>query len=240
MSLALLENDLLRHIAQSGHRSGDRLQPLDELAPALGISVGKLREQLEVAKLLGVVTVRPRTGMLVESFDFLPAIKTSLLFALARDPHQFEAFSQLRNHVEFSYFDEAVARLTRDDHARLREIVAIAWMRLNGSPIRIPDHEHRELHLAIFSRLDNPFVKGLLEAYWEGYAAVGLNVFSDYSYLCEVWRYHEDIVTAIAAGEVETARKLLIVHTKLLQQRDARGSRPKSPGRAKRSEAIPA
>ena len=206
----------------------------------LGISIGKLREQLEVARALGMISVKPRTGMILEEFDFLPAIKTSLLFALARDPHQFDAFSQLRNHVEFSYFDEAVARLTSADHTRLRAIVAAAWSRLNGTPIRIPDTEHRELHLTIFSRLGNPFVKGLLEAYWDAYAAVGLNVFSDYSYLCEVWRYHDDIVTAIIARQVDTARKLLIEHTLLLQQRDAASTLPKSAPAAKRKALIPA
>jgi DNA-binding GntR family transcriptional regulator len=81
--------------------------------------------------------------------------------------------------------------------------------------------EHRALHLMLFSRLGNPFVKGLLEAYWDAYAAVGLNVFSEYSYLCEVWRYHEGIVEAVIKGDRDEAYRLLVQHTQLLQQRDA-------------------
>ena len=46
------------------------------------------------------------------------------------------------------------------------------------------------------------FVKGLLEAYWEAYEAVGLSLFSDYYYLREVWTYHQGIVDAILAGDL--------------------------------------
>ncbi len=221
MLLDKLDSDLVRYIVEREFRPGDRLPPLEEISKALEISIGKLREQLEVARSLGLVDVRPRAGIHLSEYTFLPAIRFSLLYALASDPNQFEAFSALRNHVESAFWHEAAQQLTAADHAQLRAIIARAWDKLNGQPIRIPHAEHRELHMTIFARLENPFVKGLLEAYWEAYEAVGLNVFSDYQYLREVWTYHERMVDAIVAGRLDEGHRLLVEHAQLLQHREA-------------------
>ena len=79
--------------------------------------------------------------------------------------------------------------------------------------------EHRELHLSIFRRLNNPFVVGLLEAYWDAYEAVELNTYADIAYLEQVWDYHERMVEAIAAGDAAHSKQLLIEHMQLLSQR---------------------
>jgi DNA-binding FadR family transcriptional regulator len=153
-------------------------------------------------------------------FNFLPAIRLSLVCAISGNPTQFEAFGVLRNHLEASFWHEAVALLTPEDHTHLRLLVQRAWDKLNGHPIQIPHTEHRDLHLTIFGRLNNPFVKGLLEAYWEGYEAVGLSVYSDYQYLREVWAYHADIVESIVCGDVEKGYQYLVQHTTLLRHRE--------------------
>jgi DNA-binding GntR family transcriptional regulator len=70
--------------------------------------------------------------------------------------------------------------------------------------------------LSIFSRLDNPFVQGLLQAYWDAYDAVELTRFADYQYWLDVWNYHEKIVEAIDEGNVEGSRQLLVEHFELL------------------------
>jgi DNA-binding FadR family transcriptional regulator len=229
-----IDSDLLRYIVARGFHPGDRLPSLEELSAELKISVGKLREQLEVARAIGLVGVRPRTGIRLEEYSFLPAVRSSLMFALASDPSHFQAFSALRVHLESCFWHEAVALLTPEDHAHLRALVDAAWAKLNGAPIQIPHAEHRDLHLTIFSRLDNPFVKGLLEAYWEAYEAVGLSVYSDYQYLREVWTYHADMVSALIAGDLEKGYRLLTEHTGLLRHRD--GTQPA----ARVGEALPA
>ena len=215
-----LNSELLRYIASNGFHSGDRLPALDELSGQLGISVGKLREQLEVARSLGVVEVRPKTGTRLADFDFLPAVRQSLLLALAHDRARFESFSDLRNHVESGFWHEAVRALQPSDIERLHTLIRDAMAKLNGHPIHIPHAEHRELHLTIFSRLNNPFVKGILEAYWEAYEAVELHMFADYAYLREVWTYHEQMVQAIAEGDFDRGLTALIEHTRLLRYRE--------------------
>jgi DNA-binding FadR family transcriptional regulator len=167
------------------------------------------------------VDVRPRTGIRRLPYAFLPAVRQSLGYAMALDEDSFEAFADLRKHVEASYWHEAVKQLTADDQARLQSLMERAWSKLNGSPVQIPHDEHKQLHLAIYARLNNPFVSGILEAYWGAYEAVGLNVFTDYKYLQEVWRYHQQMVDAICCKDYEAGYKALLDHTDLIYQRPA-------------------
>jgi hypothetical protein len=85
----------------------------------------------------------------------------------------------------------------------LRDLVNRAWAKLRGEPIHIPNAEHRQLHLTIFGRLNNPFVHGLLVAYWDAYDASELTRFQSYQYWTDVWSYHQQIVDALCANDFE-------------------------------------
>ncbi len=226
MAFTRRDSNLLDYIASHHLGPGETLPTLSELSVELDISVGKLREQLEAARLLGLVDVRPGVGIRLQEFKFLPAIRTSLLMAVAQDSSNFEAFTELRNSVEAAFLCRAASRLLPEDKERLRRNVAAARRKLTGSPIQIPHSEHRELHLTVFRRLNNPFVLGILEAYWEAYEAAGLNVFADLRYHQEVWDYHEAMVEAIFAGDYEEARRLFVEHTGLLRQREEPATAP--------------
>ncbi|PJF36526.1 MAG: hypothetical protein CUN49_04975 [Candidatus Thermofonsia Clade 1 bacterium] len=224
-----LDSALLNYIIEHNLRAGAQLPPLNELSAQLDINVGKLREQLEVARALGLVDVRPRTGVRFRGYDFLPAIRLSLLFALALDKSYFVAFTELRNHLEIAFWHESVARLTDADKAALGELCRQAWQKLNNQPfIQIPHQEHRKFHMGIFAHLDNPFVKGLLEAYWEAYEAVELNTYADLAYWQEAWTYHEKILKHILENDAEAALQAFIEHTQLLRHRNGANA-PTSP-----------
>lgn len=205
--------------AANGEVASVRLPSLNDLSKELGLSVSRLREQLEVARAMGLVEARPRTGIRRLPYSFLPAVKQSLSYAVSLDRDNFESFSDLRRHIESAYWHQAVEKLTSQDHESLRQLLDRAWKKLRGDPIEIPQEEHRELHLLIYRRLDNPFVLGLLEAYWEAYEAVGLNVYADYYYLDQVWKYHQRMVEAICAGDYAEGFNALIEHTDLIYHR---------------------
>lgn len=214
-----LDSEFLRYVIEQGFATGDRLPSLTDLSGEIGISVGKLREQLEVARTLGLVEASPRRGITRTEYSFLPAVRLSLLTALAMDRQAFDQFSGLRIHLETAYWDEAVALLTQHDHNQLRALVKTAKSKLQQQRIQIPSPEHRELHLTIFRRLNNPFVVGLLEAYWDAYEAVELNTYADITYLEQVWDYHERMVEAIIRNDAAYGKQLLIEHMQLLSQR---------------------
>jgi len=62
-------SDFMRYLAAHEGVEGV-LPPLADISGELGISVAALREQLEVARALGLVEVRPRTGMKRLSYSF--------------------------------------------------------------------------------------------------------------------------------------------------------------------------
>jgi DNA-binding FadR family transcriptional regulator len=216
-----LSSELLNYLARNpnGDEGRKRLPALNVLSRELGINIARLREQLEVARALGLVEVKPRTGIRRLPYTFLPAVQQSLFYAINLDRDYFKSYSDLRKHIEMAYWHEAVVKLTTQDHQHLRDLIDRAWMKLHGDPIQIPHEEHRELHLSIYKKLGNPFVIGLLEAYWDAYEAVGLNVYADYDYLQQVWEYHERMVEAICNGDVESGFQSLIEHTNLINKR---------------------
>ena len=218
MILDLLDSGFLKFLLSRAGEPGSRLPSLTDISAETGLSVGKLREQFEVARAIGLVEASPRRGIRTLRYDFLPAVRLSLLVALALDRSMFRAYSQLRTHLETAFWDEAVSLLTNEDKARLCVLVSQAQEKLVLDRIQIPYPEHRAFHLTIFSRLNNPFVQGLLEAYWDAYEAVELNTYADYSYLKEVWGYHERIADAVRAGDHARGKDLLIEHMQLLDR----------------------
>jgi DNA-binding FadR family transcriptional regulator len=215
------QNEFIQYLTDSYDQQDPfgRIPSLSKLSQDLGVSVARLREQLEVARVLGFVEVRPRTGMRRLPYSFLPAVSQSISYAIEIDQSYFDVFSELRNHLEAVYWDEAVHRLMPEDHADLQDLVVKAWDKLRSPQVHIPHFEHRQLHLGIYRRLHNPFVLGILEAYWEAYEAVGLNMYAGYDYLQHVWEYHQQMVEAICLGDFEAGYQALVQHKDLLYHR---------------------
>ncbi len=212
-------SEFLQYLA-SHEQTEQSLPALTALSAELGVSVASLREQLEVARALGLVEVRPRTGIRRREYTFASSVRQSLRYAIALDHSHFQTFADLRNHIEAAYWFEAVEKLTVEDKAELQAILARARDKLHGTPVQVPHDEHRKLHLLIYRRLENPFVAGLLEAYWDAYEAVGLNVFTGgYDYLEQVWTYHQQMVDAICNGDYKAGHQALIEHTDLIAHR---------------------
>lgn len=213
-------SEFLSYLASHPEAEEKSLPSLQELSREIGVGVPALREQVGVARALGVVEVRPRTGIRRLAYSFTPAVRQSLGYALALNNEYFRQFADMRNHLEAAYWREAAEKLTEEDKAELKEILARAWEKIRGSPVQVPHEEHRKLHLLIYRRIENPFVIGLLEAYWEAYESVGLNVFvGGYEYLQEVWRRHQEMVEAICCGNLDEGYRALVEHTDLLYHR---------------------
>jgi len=219
----ILSSEFLRYLVTYSNgepENESRLPPLSALSEEIGLSVSSLREQLEVARAIGLVEVRPRTGIRRLPYTFLPAVRQSLSYAIASDWRYFLKFADLRNHIEAAYWGEAVRNLQPEDHVKLKILMEQAWTKLWDQPVQIPHREHRLLHTCLYHRLDNPFVEGLLEAYWEAYEGVGLNLYTDLEYLKQVWNYHQEMVDTIFDGNYDAGFKALVSHKDLLFHRN--------------------
>lgn len=212
-------NAFLQFLADEKNTEGCRLPSLSDLSKTTQTSIPSLREQLEVARAFGFVDVKPKTGIRKNKYRFTPAVTASLGYAIKDDRRLFDAYADLRKHIEAVYFEEAATVLTKDDIGKLTTIIENAKKKLTLQPVEIPFFEHRDFHLLMYSRLNNPFVTGLLEAYWQMYEDVGLNRYTDIEYQIRVWDYHTKIVESIRKGEFSNSKKTLLEHMILLQQR---------------------
>jgi DNA-binding FadR family transcriptional regulator len=201
-----------------------KLPPMDELATELGISRGKLREEMVVAQAYSAVEMRPGDGTYVRPFDFYAAIRTLVLYGTAYDWKNFDHLYRLRMQLEITFWGEAVQHLTPKDHEELQKIVEQSEQKLRGTPIEIPHKGHRDFHLLIFRRLDNKFVQGLLKAYWDAYEAVGLHRYFDLSYYEKMWVSHRAIAEAILTGQYDQGQQALGQHFTLLENRLSGGT----------------
>ena len=100
----ILNSEFLNFLISQCDSGNDRVPSLKELIQKLGVSVTSLREQLEGARVLGVVEVKPKTGIRRVPYRFQPAIRQSLSFAIAEDPKNFTLYSDLRRHIEAAYW----------------------------------------------------------------------------------------------------------------------------------------
>jgi DNA-binding FadR family transcriptional regulator len=220
-------SELLNYLALID--GGDiKIPSLQELSSELNLSVASLREQLAVARSMGVIEARPRTGLKKLPYTFTPSVRESVSYAIACSPDYFEMYADLRRHLEGAYWLQAVRLLTPDDINKMEGLVVQAIAKLNGKPIQIPHREHRNLHMITFSHINNDFVIGILEAYWDFYESVGLDRYTDYNYLEEVWHYHKSMVEAIKMGNFEEGYKAMSMHMDLINLRNRQnGSRQK-------------
>lgn len=213
------QEEFINYLIQHNDRDKNRLPAIGEISKELGVSAACLREQLELAKNLGLINIQPRKGIEVLPYRFTPAVIKSLYYAIKIDRSYFNQFSDIRNHLEKSFFNEAAQLLDDKDISDLNELTERARTKLMGDPVQIPHIEHRQYHLLIYSQLNNTFLNGMLEAYWDTYEMVGLDVYTDLAYLESVWEYHQRIVDDIEGKDFDAAYDQLIEHMKLIYQR---------------------
>lgn len=213
--------NFLDYLSSQHHSSTNdtcNIKSLRDLSNEHGVSIAMLREQLSVARAMGLVEVKPGTGIQSLPYQFAPAVQASLSYALSLDRKYFAQFSSLRRTIEKDYWFEAVEKLEDEDIAHLTALVKMAWNKLESARPRLPHKEHRELHMTIYGKLENVFVVGLLEAYWDAYEQIGLNLYTKLEYLKVVWEFHKKIVEAVAAGDMELGYNYMLEHMELIHE----------------------
>lgn len=210
---------ILNLIIEKGFQPGDRLPTIQQISEESGISVSRVREALEVARVLGFVEIRPGRGTLVSTPQLSESVKLLASYLIGLDEKYFFSLRDLRNAIESHYWEVAVRALSHEQVTHLRKLIATAFTMLENEPIQIPMREHREFHLSIFAGVENIFIQGILEAFWDIYDAFGYSLYQDLQYHRTVWSFHDQIVDAIATGNFERGRVLYLQHLSLIPTR---------------------
>jgi len=213
-------SEFLLYLAAIPPEGDQRIPPLNVLSKELGLSVATLREQLEEARSMGLVEVKPRAGIRKLPFDFAAAIRPGLLYAVHSKSIFYHQFSNLRKHLEAAYFIEAAQLLTLSDVNQLTDLVSEAQKKINSFPTQNLVTEHRQFHLLIYRRLENEYLLGVLRAFWDIYHISGMEIYPEIHYLERVWYYHASIVDQIRAKNFSQGLAILMEHMDMLSQRE--------------------
>jgi len=192
---------------------------IDQIGGDLNMSATSVRELLELAKAIGLVKIEPRKGIQLLPYKFSPAVSKSLQVALCINHDFFDQYFHLRNQIEKVYFRDAVMEISQERIGTLKAIVQKANDMLNEDNPRIPHAEHRSFHLIMYQGLENVFVYGILESFWDMYEMAGLNLYEDLEYLRNVWNYHEQIIDKIEKKDINKAYSTLVEHMELIHKR---------------------
>ena len=209
-------SEFLKYIADKTSTGEERIPALTVLSKELKVSVASLREQLEVARVLGFVEVKPKTGIRWLPYNFTPSILLSVTYAISISKDYFEQFRDLRNHLEGAYFIESAAKLTKNDIAKLSNVVLRAEEKIISFPPRLPHVEHREFHARIFSKVKNQFVQSIFSVYWDIYEHQGYAIINDLDYLKRVWHYHRLVLEGIQSGNIHQAYSAFLEHKDIM------------------------
>ncbi len=199
----------LLHFLAEASKNEKEIPSIAELSGILGVSIANVREQLEVAKQLGFVEVRPRTGIQKKAFSLVPLINLGMNYGMRCESSLLDDYINLRAHLELAYWDEAAKNLNNDQLDYMQFLVEVAFRKLQRIPAIIPDEEQSEFHLSIFRPLANKVLINILEAYWELEDANGLKFFTDLDDMLAAWSKRQVIVDALRNKDAKKGKLAL-------------------------------
>ncbi|WP_394551579.1 FadR/GntR family transcriptional regulator [Agromyces sp. MMS24-JH15] len=189
---------------------GDRLPPEKELGERLGLSRSSLREAVKALEVIRVLDVRRGDGTYVTSLEPRLLLEVlSFVVDLHDDRSVLEIF-EVRRMLEPAAAERAATRVTSEQVAELEAIVASAAPASSVEELVAHD---LEFHQAIVAAAGNEYLRRLVES------------MSSETVRARIWRgitqqgaadrtidEHRAILDAIARGDGELARSLMVAH----------------------------
>lgn len=200
---------LKEFIMRAELRPGDKLPSESELAHRLQVSRAAIRESLRSLEAVGIIRVEHGRGRYLRQLD-MSAITDTLAYALVLDVRSLEDLLAVRRVLEVGFLQYAVARLTDEDLTALRSIVqAMTTSTAEGRPIAADD---MSFHRTLYRKTNNDVLMKILDAFWDlffhlrdrGALAPGPNE--------ETASFHAQILSAIEAADIGTAKEVLAAH----------------------------
>jgi len=190
------KTSLLTYLAEASKNEQD-IPSIAELSQILGVSIASVREQLEVARQLGFVDVKPRKGIQRRPFSLVPLISLGMNYGIYSEAHLLSDYIELRKHLELSYWNDAFDVLKDDQMDYMQFLIDIALRKLQRKPAIIPTEEQSEFHLTLFRPLGNKVLISILEAAWALEENNGGKILADLDDMLSSWRTRQIIVDAL-------------------------------------------
>ena len=200
--------ELRNYILTNNLKPGDVLPPEQTLCEEYGVSRNIIREALKGLTLMGVISGKPGIGNVIQPFTTDDVFTNSLFCASRGNDRIILELLDLRKKLELAYMSEAFDSLGKDDIINIRRI--LERIKEKWSQNIYFHADDKDLHLALFSKIDNEALHDIMECIWnidENY-----HVESKMRNMGKTIQRHEDIVTALEDGNKEAFQAAMLAH----------------------------
>ena len=145
-------------------KPGDLLPPEQTLAAGLHVSRNVVREAIKSLEIMGIVRASPGRGTELQPFTIDYMLQMILFFQVPGNENVVRQMFDVRKHLELAYMRQAFDALTREDVARLREIVD--QIRCSYDREGVFSDLDREFHLTLFRPLKQEVLYSVMSMIW--------------------------------------------------------------------------
>lgn len=175
----------------------------DELAARLHVSRQPVMTALGLLRQQGFLTEHGRRGLSVA----------------AADRARFDAIYEFRAAVEPLAASLAAARISREQLARARALVAEGRRVAAAGDARAVLQADVDFHSLIYEASGNPLIIGAMQTHWQHLRRSMGEVLQRPRFTQKVWKEHAAIVDAIATGDADEAARLIGAHVREAHER---------------------
>ncbi len=205
------------YIIANALKPGDALPPETALARQLGVSRNSVREAVRSLAALGIVEVRPGSGLFVREFSF-DSVVDNLAYDAVFNLEEFIHLLDVRRYIELGMVERVIAAAEPSQMATLRRIL-VDW-RQAAERGAYSAAEDRSFHRTLYGNLDNPLLARIVDAFWVVYslALERVPVAGERDPI-ETYRRHERIAAALLRGDAAAMREAIMEHYAAAERR---------------------
>lgn len=209
-----VEQDLIDYFKENNFSIGSTIPNEVELASALGVARGVLREALSRLKMIGMIEARTRRGMIITEPSLLGSMKRTINPYMMTDETMFDLLG-FRTALELGIIDDLFEYITKEDIAELTEIVRIGQVTENNEYATVSEYEfHTKLYQIVGNKTIQEFQE-IMHSVMEFIKDKFHTYFSDLATEIKKERplvTHADLLFCLETGDKEAYRKALQGH----------------------------
>lgn len=152
-----VEQDLIHYFKENNFSIGSTIPNEIELAGALGVARGVLREALSRLKMVGMIEARTRRGMIITEPSLLGPMRRTINPYMMTDETMLDLLG-FRISLELGIIDELFDHITPEDIAELTEIVRIGEVTENNEYATVSEYQfHAKLYQIVGNKTIQEF-----------------------------------------------------------------------------------
>ena len=216
-------NQIKQLISKGELKPGDRIPSERELATMLGVSRPSVREAIMVLEAMGFVESRQGGGTYVTALTEGSIMNPLAKLVEKRDPELLRSLAEVRMGLESWSAYLAAQRATDADIAEMRRLYRI--MEKQAAKGGWSPDVDAEFHYAITAASHNSLQMHVLDSIHSLFHATIqvalMEFYQQQGHVQLLLAHHRDIMEAIAAHDPETARRKMVEHLAMVEEKMA-------------------